>query len=83
MKLQRMCTVCREMKSKELLFRMVRTDGGIMLDLEGKTQGRGAYICRNSKCIGKARKVRAFERSFSGRVGQELYDMLEALEVNE
>ena len=83
MKLQRMCTVCREMKSKELLFRMVKTVDGIKFDSEGKTQGRGAYICKNSECIGKARKVRAFERSFSSRVGQEIYDALEELVANE
>ena len=83
MKLQRMCCVCREMKGKEALFRAVRTADGIKLDPTGKIEGRGAYVCKSVECLKKARKIRAFERSFSTRIDQELYDSLEALGINE
>ncbi|MBE7023625.1 MAG: YlxR family protein [Ruminococcaceae bacterium] len=83
MKLQRMCAVCRESKNKSELLRIVRKDGIISIDLEGKSDGRGAYVCKASGCILKARKVRAFERSFSGRVDAEIYDTLEAMDFGE
>lgn len=83
MKLQRMCAVCREIKSKNELLRVVNQKGTVFIDLEGKIQGRGAYVCRKAECVAKARKVRAFERSLSSRVEQELYDSLEALMLHE
>ena len=78
MKLQRMCAVCRELKGKEQLLRIARTPDGFVLDFSGKLAGRGAYVCKNSQCIGKAQKVRALERSFSARVDADVYDALEA-----
>jgi len=83
MKLQRMCCVCREMKGKSEFFKVVRTADEIKLDPTGKLEGRGAYVCKSEECLKKARKIRAFERSFSTRIDQELYDSLEALKVNE
>ncbi len=78
MKLQRMCAVCRELKGKEQLLRIARTPDGFVLDFCGKAEGRGAYICKKPECIGKAQKVRAFERSFSAKVDKSIYDALEA-----
>ena len=77
MKLQRMCAVCRELKGKEQLLRIARTSNGFVLDTGGKCEGRGAYICKKPECIGKAQKVRAFERSFSAKVDESIYDALE------
>ncbi len=79
MKLQRMCAVCREMKSKDELLRVVNQKGTVSIDLGGKLQGRGAYLCKDGQCMSKARKVRALERSFSGRVDSEIYDALEGM----
>ena len=78
MKLQRMCAVCRELKGKEQLLRIARTSNGFVLDTGGKCEGRGAYICKEPQCIAKAQKVRAFERSFSAKVDESIYDALEA-----
>ena len=78
MKLQRMCAVCRELKTKEQLLRIVRQNDGVVLDPCGKIQGRGAYICKSDECIQKARKVRAFERSLSMRIDGSVYDAVEA-----
>ncbi len=83
MKLQRMCTVCRKKKAKDELLRVVKQEGIITIDTDGKIQGRGAYICKTAECIAKARKVKAFERSFSMKVNESVYDVLEARPIDE
>ena len=79
---QRMCVVCRQMKLKNELIRVVKLVDGAAVDTTFKAQGRGAYICRTSGCIENARHRRAFERSFSGSVKPELYDSLEEIVTN-
>ena len=79
MKLQRMCAVCREVKGKDELLRIVKQKDNVSLDLTGKQAGRGAYICKTGECIEKARKARAIERSLSCKVEPEVYDALEAM----
>ncbi len=45
---------CNETKEKNELFRIVKTKEGIIeIDLTGKKEGRGAYICKNEKCLDK------------------------------
>ncbi len=74
---QRMCLGCQEMKPKKELIRVVKgTDGEISIDLKGKAQGRGAYICRNSECLEKAIKARRFEKSFETKIDDQIYDKL-------
>ena len=60
---QRMCVVCREMHDKPKLIRcVVGTDEKVEIDLTGKKNGRGAYICMSTKCIEKARKSNVLAR---------------------
>jgi predicted RNA-binding protein YlxR (DUF448 family) len=74
---QRMCTVCRESKSKFELIRIVRSpEGEISIDLTGKKSGRGAYICRSSACLQKAQKQRSLERSLKCRIPEEIWEQL-------
>ncbi len=74
----RMCTGCREMKPKRELIRIVKTtDGEIKLDLTGKLNGRGAYICKSCDCLAKAQKSNALSRAFSCAVSNEIYENLE------
>jgi hypothetical protein len=52
---QRTCVVCRQVKPKRELIRVVRApDGKIVVDETGKASGRGAYLCRNRACWEKA-----------------------------
>ncbi|MDE6723220.1 MAG: YlxR family protein, partial [Eubacterium sp.] len=45
---KRMCTGCGEMFDKRTLVRVVKSpEGEISLDLTGKKNGRGAYVCNN------------------------------------
>lgn len=83
MKTQRMCAVCREIKDKDLLIRIAKKNEMVFIDSEGKSDGRGAYICKTGECLGKARKARALERSLSCKVEPSVYDILEARETDE
>lgn len=74
----RMCTGCREMKPKKELIRVVKTaEDGIKLDLTGKLNGRGAYICKNKDCLAKAQKSNALSRAFETNVSSDVYLGLE------
>ncbi len=73
-----MCLGCGEMKPKKELIRAVKAaDGSISLDFTGKKNGRGAYICKSSECFEKARKARRFEKSFSCRIEDSVYEEME------
>lgn len=74
---QRKCVVCNDRDSKRSLLRIVKTkEGDIFLDLTGKANGRGAYICASAECIEKAVKTRALNRAFKMEISQEVYDKL-------
>ena len=74
----RMCLGCGEMMPKRSMIRVVKSpEGEISLDLTGKKAGRGAYICRSCQCFEKARKARKFEKAFSCRIEDEIYDKME------
>ena len=69
----RMCTGCGEMKPKTELVRIVRSpEGEISLDLTGRKNGRGSYICKNAACFDKALRKKAFERAFGVKLSDEL-----------
>lgn len=75
----RKCTGCGEQKPKKELVRVVRTpDGEILLDLNGKASGRGAYICNNAECLKKARKSRRIDKAFEVTIPDEIYQQMEA-----
>lgn len=73
----RMCLGCNEMKPKKELIRVVKSpEDEISLDFTGKKSGRGAYICRSAECFAKARKTRRFEKSFSCRIDDSIYEVM-------
>ena len=74
----RRCTGCGEHFPKSSLIRVLRTpEGEIVLDLTGKKNGRGAYICKNAACLKKARKSKRIEASLECRISDELYTKME------
>ncbi|MDO4921571.1 MAG: YlxR family protein [Phascolarctobacterium sp.] len=79
---QRKCVGCNEMKDKKALLRIVRSpEGEISLDLTGKKNGRGAYVCPDKACITKAVKEKRLERALEKPVSEEVYrQLLEDLE---
>ena len=54
---QRTCVVCRSTTAKRELVRVVRTPAGnVEIDLTGKANGRGAYLCHSADCWDAALK---------------------------
>lgn len=74
----RKCAGCGESKPKRELVRVVKSpEGELSIDLTGKKNGRGAYICPDAECLKKARKAKRLERSFEMQVPDEIYERLE------
>lgn len=74
----RQCVGCGEMKSKKEMMRVLKTaEGDIVLDVTGKKNGRGAYLCQAEECLKKARKNKGLERSFKMSIPDEVYEKLE------
>ncbi len=74
----RMCVGCRSMKEKRELVRVVRgEDGKAHIDLTGKMNGRGAYVCPDAQCLKKAAKSRAIDRALEVSVTPEVLAQLE------
>jgi len=75
---ERTCIGCKGVFEKGGLLRLVVTDGVLRPDprgaggtrgTRGTTQGRGAYICPDRRCLQEAYKNRgAFSRAFRTRV---------------
>lgn len=74
----RQCVGCSEMKGKKEMMRVLKTaEDGIILDMTGKKNGRGAYLCMERECLRKARKNKGLERSLKMKIPDEIYDRLE------
>ena len=74
---QRSCIGCGEKKDKKDLLRIVRSpEGEYAVDLQGRKNGRGAYLCKNLSCLEKAEKKKAFFRSFKEAIPKEDLDRL-------
>ncbi len=77
-KRQRMCLSCREKSDKKKLVRIVKNkEGEIFVDLTGKANGRGAYVCNDIECFAKVKKQRLLNKAFKCQVSDEIYAKLE------
>ena len=74
----RKCSGCQERFPKSELIRVLRTpEGEIVLDLTGKKNGRGAYLCKNPLCIKKAKKGGRIASALECTIPEEIYTRLE------
>ena len=74
---QRTCIACKSVKDKKDLIRIVRTkEGETELDMTGRKNGRGAYICKDIKCFESLKKSRGLDRSFTSQISPVVYDKL-------
>ncbi|MDL2301792.1 YlxR family protein [Lachnospiraceae bacterium OttesenSCG-928-D06] len=74
----RQCIGCGEMKGKKDMMRVVKSaDNQINIDVTGKKNGRGAYLCKQRECLQQARKSKGLARSFKMSIPDEVYDTLE------
>ncbi|MCI8410777.1 MAG: YlxR family protein [Lachnospiraceae bacterium] len=74
----RQCVGCGVMKEKREMLRVIKTpEDTIVLDITGKKNGRGAYLCHSAECFRKAMKSKALERSLKIAIPEEVYKELE------
>lgn len=74
----RQCLGCNEMIPKKELIRIVKdNENNFAIDLTGKMNGRGAYICHKAECLKKAMKSKSLERSFKMQIPKEVYEKLD------
>lgn len=72
----RMCMICRQLKPKDQLIRMVAQDNVIVI-AHAKVQGRGTYICRCNACISKLAKYKNIEKRLGYPMSDTLLQQLE------
>lgn len=61
------------MKPKNELIRIVKTpDNNIGIDPTGKKSGRGAYVCKNDKCIEASMKENQLSKALDINVTKEI-----------
>ena len=68
----RSCIGCNEKKSKKELLRIVREEGGTYsVDVSGRKNGRGAYLCPMLSCLEKAERRKAVFRAFKENIPED------------
>ena len=77
---ERQCVGCRRMFPKSELLRVaVEKGGGPVIDMTGKMPGRGAYICRSTKCLKEAERKKTLSKSLHCSVSPTVYRELERI----
>ena len=80
---QRTCMGCNETKNKKELIRIVRnSEGKIFIDITGKANGWGAYICNDVQCLEKAIKSKRLEKCFETTIDNEIYESLRGVIID-
>lgn len=75
---QRTCVVCRRVQDKRDLIRLVRTaDERVQIDMTGKQNGRGMYMCRHrDTCEGQLTRD-AVNRALRMSISDENWESLQ------
>lgn len=74
----RMCVACRQMQDKRNLIRIVKDkEGNVSIDLTGKKNGRGAYVCRSEECLKNLSKQKSLNKAFKTNVDENVYKAIE------
>ena len=80
---ERRCLSCNEKKEKKELLRIVRTpENEIQVDLTGKKNGRGAYICKSEECLNKLIKSKRLNRTFEMEIENEIYENIRGVIID-
>lgn len=75
--IQRTCMGCNQKKDKKELLRIVKNKKNeISIDEKGKKEGRGAYICKDVKCLEKLEKNKRLEKIFDMQISKEIFNDL-------
>lgn len=76
---ERMCVGCRKMAPKNELIKVVFSDGTVQTDIKSKKPGRGAYFCKDIKCVENAQKKKALSRHFKTNIPDDIYMQVKEL----
>lgn len=73
----RMCFICRNKHNKKDMLRIVKNSSGeIFIDKTGKANGRGAYICNDTKCLELIKKQKILSKAFKCEIPLDVYQKL-------
>lgn len=76
----RKCIACGESKPKKELIRIVKNNQNeVNVDLTGKLNGRGAYICPTKECFELAYKTKKIARNLETEITDEIYNKLKGV----
>lgn len=80
----RTCVVTKEKREKKDLLRIVRTpEGEVIIDLTGKSNGRGAYITKSIEVLEKAKKTKALDKNLEVEIPSSIYQKIENIINND
>lgn len=72
---QRTCISCRKKADKNEFIRIVATQKKqVNIDLTGKKEGRGAYICNKEECLNKALKTNKLTKVLKVNIDKKIYE---------
>ena len=69
----RECVCCGQKFPKTSLVRIVKNEEGICFDQNGKSAGRGAYLCKSPECLEKLVRQKRLNRAFKQAVDDSVY----------
>ena len=73
----RICAYSKVPYNRQSMFRVVKTPNHeIKIDLDGKLQGRGAYLSKDKSVIECAKKRHTLEKALKVNDCQNVYDQL-------
>ncbi len=73
----RKCVGCSESKPKKELIRIVKNkEQEVFIDDTGKANGRGAYVCKDIKCLDRAIKTKAIYKALGKDLTEEMIESL-------
>ena len=76
----RTCVVTHEKLPKQDLIRVVRTpEQEVIIDLNGKANGRGAYLKKDVEVFEKAKKNNVLHKQLEIEVPDEIFEQLKEL----
>lgn len=78
----RTCIACRQKFNKDELIHICYKDDLLYLNPKSSI-GRGAYLCKNQKCVDLAFKKKAFNQAFKTNLSLELLDEIKLIIKNE
>jgi len=80
----RKCIACGKSRPKKELIRIVKNNmQEVNLDLTGKMNGRGAYVCSNLNCYELAKKSKKLSRALQVEITNDIYEEIEnSMEIN-